>query len=155
MAIEEGKSAPSFSLKDQNGNTVSLSDYTGSDVIIYFYPKDDTPGCTKQACGFRDLWSDITKTGAIVLGVSPDDAASHIKFIEKYNLPLTLLSDPDKKMMTQYAAYGEKMMYGKKLIGIIRSTVWIGPDGKVKKHWRKVPSAAAHPAKVLQLLQND
>ncbi len=155
MAIEEGKSAPSFSLKDQNGNTVSLSDYTGSDVIIYFYPKDDTPGCTKQACGFRDLWSDIAQTGAIVLGVSPDDAASHIKFIEKYNLPLTLLSDPDKKMMTQYAAYGEKMMYGKKLIGIIRSTVWIGPDGKVKKHWRKVPSAAAHPAKVLQLLQND
>ncbi len=153
MAIEEGKNAPAFALRDQNGNEVALSDFKDKEVIIYFYPKDDTPGCTKQACGFRDLWSDIEKTGVSVLGVSPDDVQSHTQFIDKYRLPLTLLSDPDKTMMTQYDAYGEKMMYGKKTIGIIRSTVWIGTDGKVKKHWRKVPHAAAHPAKVLQILQ--
>ncbi len=153
MAIKEGRPAPAFTLEDQNGHKVSLSDYKDKNVIVYFYPEDDTPGCTKQACGFRDLWSDIMETGAVVLGVSPDDAESHIRFIDKYRLPLTLLSDPDKKMMTEYAAYGEKMMYGKKSIGIIRSTVWIGPDGRVKKHWRKVPNAARHSAKVLQILQ--
>ncbi len=154
MAIEEGKTAPAFTLTDQNNNKVSLKDFKGKHVIVYFYPKDDTPGCTKQACGFRDLWATFSKTGAVVLGISPDDAASHTKFIEKYQLPLTLLSDPDKSMMTKYQAYGEKMMYGKKTIGIIRSTVWIGPNGKVIKHWRKVPKAADHPAKVLQQLQN-
>lgn len=153
MAIEEGKAPPAFTLEDQNGNKVSLKQFKGKNVIVYFYPKDDTPGCTKQACGFRDLWSEIEETGAVVLGVSPDNAESHQKFIKKYDLPLTLLSDPDKSMMTQYQAYGEKMMYGKKSIGIIRSTVWVGPDGKVVKHWRKVPSAAAHPEKVLQLLK--
>ena len=154
MAIEEGKTAPAFTLTDQNNNKVSLKDFKGKHVIVYFYPKDDTPGCTKQACGFRDLWATFSKTGAVVLGISPDDAASHTKFIEKYQLPLTLLSDPDKSMMTKYQAYGEKMMYGKKTIGIIRSTVWIGPNGKVIKHWRKVPKAADHPAKVLQQLQS-
>ena len=154
MSIEEGKAPPAFTLEDQNGNKVSLKQFKGKNVIIYFYPKDDTPGCTKQACGFRDLWGEIEKTGAVVLGVSPDNAESHQKFIKKYDLPLTLLSDPDKSMMTKYQAYGEKMMYGKKSIGTIRSTVWVGPDGKVVKHWRKVPSAAAHPEKVLQLL-ND
>ena len=155
MAIEEGKNAPFFKLEDQDKREVSLSDLAGKDVIIYFYPKNDRPGCTKEACGFRDLWEEIKKTGAIILGVSPDDASSHTSFIEKYNLPLTLLSDPDKSMMTEYGAYGEKMMYGKKSIGIIRSTVWIGPDGKVNKHWRKVPNAAKHPEKVLQLLQDQ
>ncbi len=155
MAIEEGKYAPAFTLKNQNGDSVALSDFKGNNVIVYFYPKDDTPGCTKQACGFRDLWADIKASGVIVLGVSPDDAQSHTQFIDKYALPFTLLSDPDKTMMTEYAAYGEKMMYGKKMIGIIRSTVWIGSDGKVKKHWRKVPNAAAHPAKVLQALQGN
>ena len=153
MAIEEGKTAPAFTLTNQHGEKVSLKDFKGKDVIVYFYPKDDTPGCTKEACGFRDLWSQIEATGAVVLGVSPDGAESHTRFIDKYKLPLTLLSDPDKKMMTKYAAFGEKMMYGKKVIGIIRSTVWIGPNGKVKKHWRKVPKAAAHPEKVLQALQ--
>ncbi len=152
MTIEQGKNAPAFTLQDQNGNEVALSDFKGRDVIIYFYPKDDTPGCTKQACGFRDLWADIEKTGVGVLGVSPDDTQSHTRFINKYDLPLTLLSDPDKTMMTEYDAYGEKMMYGKKTIGIIRSTVWIGADGKIKKHWRKVPNAATHAAKVLQIL---
>ena len=153
MAIEEGKAAPAFTLRNQDGDKVSLKDFRGKHVIVYFYPKDDTPGCTKEACGFRDLWSEIEATGAVVLGVSPDDAASHTKFIDKYSLPLTLLSDPDRKMMIRYGAYGEKNMYGKITMGVIRSTVWIGPDGKVVRHWRKVPKAADHPAKVLEALQ--
>ena len=149
MTIEEGKAAPGFTLIDQNGTKVSLKDFKGKHVIVYFYPKDDTPGCTKEACCFRDLWSEYLSNDIVVLGVSPDGAESHTLFIEKYNLPFTLLSDPDKAMMTKYMAYGEKMMYGKKLIGIIRSTVWIGPNGKVIKHWKKVPKAADHPEKVL------
>ena len=153
MSIEEGKAAPAFSLKDSAGNQVALEDFRGHDVIVYFYPKDDTPGCTKQACRFRDLWKGIQKQGAVVLGVSPDDEASHQAFIAKYELPFTLLCDPAKKVMSTYGAYGEKMMYGKKTVGVIRSTVWVGPDGKVKKHWRRVPNAALHPNKVLELLQ--
>lgn len=154
MAIEEGKSAPAFTLLNQDGEKVSLKTLKGKHVIVYFYPKDDTPGCTSEACGFRDAWKDIQKTGAVVLGISPDDQASHRKFISKYKLPFQLLSDPDKKVMSKYEAYGEKMMYGKKVEGVIRSTVWIGPDGKVIKHWRRVPKAADHPDKVLQALQN-
>ena len=154
MAIEEGKAAPAFLLKDSSGNKVALKDFRGKDVIVYFYPKDDTPGCTKEACRFRDLWKGIRKEGAVVLGISPDDEASHQAFIAKYELPFTLLCDPDKKVMTAYGAFGEKMMYGKKTIGIIRSTVWVGPDGKVKKHWRRVPKAADHPDKVLDQLKS-
>ena len=153
MAIAEGKKAPAFSLKDQDGTTHKLSDYAGSDVVLYFYPRDDTPGCTKEACGFRDLYKKLEKHGVAVLGVSPDGAASHEKFIKKYKLPFTLLSDPDKKVMTKYGAFGEKMMYGKKTQGVIRSTVWIGPDGKVKKHWARVPKAEQHPAKVLEAIE--
>src|SRR6185295_2617111 len=153
MAIEEGKKAPAFTLADANGKKVSLADFAGKHVILYFYPKDDTPGCTKEACGFRDDWKDLQKSGAVVLGVSADDAASHQRFAQKYKLPFTLLSDPDRKVMKQYGAYGEKMMYGKKTTGVIRSTVWIGPDGKVRKHWGRVPDAAAHPAKVLETLR--
>jgi len=153
MAIEEGKTAPQFTLRDADGNRVALTDFRGRNVVVYFYPKDDTPGCTKEACGFRDLWKDIHKQGVVVLGISPDDGASHRRFSDKYELPFTLLSDPDRKVMTKYDAYGEKMMYGKKTVGVIRSTVWIGPDGKVVKHWRKVPKAADHPRKVLEALQ--
>lgn len=152
MAIEEGKAAPAFTLTDAGGEKVSLKDYKGKNVVVYFYPKDDTPGCTKEACGFRDLWKDIQKTGTVVLGVSPDDAASHAKFAGKYKLPFTLLSDPDKKVMTRYGAWGEKVMYGKKTTGVIRSTVLIGPDGKVKKHWKRVAKAETHPQKVLEVL---
>lgn len=154
MTIEEGRAAPPFTLKDPDGNKVSLKDYRGSNVIVYFYPKDDTPGCTKEACSFRDLWGDIRDAGTVVIGISPDDAASHRKFIDKYKLPFVLLSDPDRKVMGKYSAYGEKMMYGKKTMGVIRSTVWVGPDGKVKKHWRRVAKAADHPAKILELLQS-
>ncbi|NIP45369.1 MAG: thioredoxin-dependent thiol peroxidase [Gammaproteobacteria bacterium] len=153
MPIEEGKAAPAFTLKNAKGDKVALKDFRGKNVIVYFYPKDDTPGCTKQACGFRDLHTAIKKRGAVVLGVSPDDEASHKKFASKYKLPFTLLCDPDKKVMSKYGAFGEKMMYGKKTTGVIRSTVWIGPDGKVKKHWRKVPKAADHPEKVLEALE--
>jgi len=153
MAIEEGKAAPVFTLKDAKGAKVALKELRGKDVILYFYPKDDTPGCTKEACGFRDLWKEIRKRGAVVLGVSPDGEASHRKFASKYKLPFTLLSDPDRKVMTKYGAFGEKMMYGKKTVGVIRSTVWIGPDGKVRKHWKRVAKAADHPAKVLEELE--
>jgi len=155
MAIQEGKAAPGFTLTDATGKQVSLGDYTGKHVILYFYPKDDTPGCTKEACGFRDDWKEITKHNAVVLGVSADGAASHGKFIAKYELPFPLLSDPDRKVMEKYGAYGEKMMYGKKTVGVIRSTVWIGPDGRVKKHWRKVANAEAHPAQVLEALRSE
>jgi peroxiredoxin Q/BCP len=153
MAIEEGKLAPVFTLADPEGKKVSLNALKGKHVIVYFYPKDDTPGCTKEACGFRDLWSEIQALDTVVLGISPDNAISHQKFASKYTLPFTLLSDPEKKVMTQYGAYGEKKMYGKTTMGVIRSTVWIGPDGKVKKHWKRVAKAADHPAKVLAALQ--
>jgi peroxiredoxin Q/BCP len=153
MTLKPGDPAPPFTAVTTDGGTVSLSDYAGKKLVLYFYPKDDTPGCTKEACGFRDLWKDIQKQGSVVLGISPDDDASHRKFSDKYKLPFTLLSDPDRKVMTKYDAYGEKMMYGKKTTGVIRSTVWIGPDGKVVKHWRRVPKAADHPQKVLEALQ--
>ena len=153
MAIQEGKAAPAFTLSDASGKKVSLEDFSGKNVILYFYPKDDTPGCTKEACGFRDSWKELGKLGTVVLGVSGDSAESHTKFASKYKLPFTLLSDPDRKVMKQYGAYGEKMMYGKKTVGVIRSTVWIGPDGKVKKHWAKVANAEKHPEQVLAALR--
>jgi len=153
MAIEEGKRAPAFTLADSQGAKVSLKDLAGKNVILYFYPKDDTPGCTKEACGFRDLWREITKLNTVVLGVSADDADSHRRFAAKYKLPFTLLSDPERKVMEKYGAYGAKMMYGKKTVGVIRSTVWIGPDGKVKKHWARVADAAKHPAQLLAVLR--
>ena len=152
MAIEEGQPAPDFTLVDATGKKVSLKDFAGKDVILYFYPKDDTPGCTKEACGFRDNGKALAKANAVVLGVSADSAPSHQKFIAKYKLPFPLLSDPERTVMEEYGAYGEKMMYGKKTTGVIRSTVWIRPDGRVKKHWAKVANAEAHPAQVLQAL---
>jgi peroxiredoxin Q/BCP len=154
MAVVEGKQAPAFSLRDADGNEVSLGSFAGKNVVLYFYPKDDTPGCTKEACGFRDFWKEIRERETVVLGVSPDDAESHRMFAAKYRLPFPLLSDPDKKVMERYGAWGEKTMYGKKKMGVIRSTVWIGSDGKVVKHWRKVSNAADHPAKVLEALES-
>lgn len=153
MPIEEGKAAPAFTLKDADGNSVSLKDFRGKNVIVYFYPKDNTPGCTKEAEAFRDLWSAITTADAVVLGISPDSQASHAKFSAKLDLPFILLSDPDKKVLTRYDAFGEKKMYGKTVTGVIRSTVWVGPDGKIKKHWAKVARAADHPAKVLKAIR--
>ncbi|HTY18197.1 MAG TPA: thioredoxin-dependent thiol peroxidase [Myxococcota bacterium] len=153
MTLQVGRAAPAFTLEDAEGKKVSLADFAGKTVVVYFYPRDDTPGCTKEACGFRDAWKEIQKLGAVVLGVSPDSGESHQRFARKYRLPFPLLSDPDKKMMSRYGAWGEKMMYGKKTTGVIRSTVWIGPDGKVKKHWARVAKAEAHPEQVLEALQ--
>jgi peroxiredoxin Q/BCP len=155
MPMNEGDVAPDFTLTDAGGKKVSLSDFRGRDVILYFYPKDDTPGCTKEACGFRDAWSDLKERGAVVLGVSGDDAASHEVFAAKYRLPFTLLSDPQHEVMRRYEAYGEKTLYGRKTVGVIRSTVWIGPDGRVRRHWARVSNAGEHPAKVLAALQDQ
>lgn len=150
MAIEEGKAAPAFTLKDQDGTAVSLASFKGQKaVVLYFYPRDDTPGCTKEACGFRDSNKELQKLGVEVLGVSADGGESHQKFRAKYKLPFTLLSDPGNKVMEKYGAYGEKMMYGKKTTGVIRSTVLIGKDGKVLRHWARVASAEKHPDQVL------
>jgi peroxiredoxin Q/BCP len=151
--LEPGEKAPTFTLTDAAGRKVSLRDFTGKDVILYFYPQDDTPGCTKEACGFRDAWDDLRELGAVVLGVSADDADSHDRFAAKYRLPFTLLSDPDRTVMRAYGAYGEKTLYGKKVVGVIRSTVWIGPDGRVRRHWARVANAAEHPAKVVAALR--
>jgi len=153
MAIQEGKTAPAFTLPDQNGNKVALKDFKGKNVILFFYPKDNTSGWTKEAQEFRDLMGEFQKKDVVILGISPDSEASHQKFIAQNDLPFTLLCDPEKKVMTQYEAFGEKKMYGKVVMGVIRSTVWVGPDGKVKKHWRKVAKAADHPHKVLEALQ--
>lgn len=151
--LEAGSKAPGFTLPDGAGQSVSLADFAGRNVILYFYPRDDTPGCTKEACGFRDAWDEIRESGAVVLGVSPDDAASHARFAAKHRVPFPLLSDPEHKVMRAYGAYGQKTLYGRRIIGVIRSTVWIGPDGRVRKHWARVANAAEHPAKVLAALR--
>ena len=153
MPLEPGQPAPPFTLTDATGRAVSLGDFAGKDLVLYFYPKDDTPGCTKEACGFRDSWDDLRELGVAVVGVSGDDAASHTRFAAKYRLPFTLLSDPDHAMMRAYGAYGEKTMYGRKVTGVIRSTVWIGPDGRIRRHWPRVTNAEAHPAKVLSAVR--
>ena len=153
MAIQEGKTAPAFTLPDQNGNKVALKDFRGKNIILFFYPKDNTSGWTREAQEFRDLMGEFQKKDIVILGISPDNEASHQNFIAKNDLPFTLLSDPEKKMMTRYEAFGEKKMYGKVVMGVIRSTVWVGPDGKVKKHWRKVAKAADHPQKVLEAVK--
>ena len=150
----EGKKAPAFSLAGSDGKNHSLADYKGKTVVLYFYPKDDTPGCTKEACGFRDHFKAIAKHG-VVLGMSKDSVASHSKFIKKYKLPFTLLSDPDAAVMKAYGAFGEKLMYGKPVQGTIRSTVVIGPDGKVVKHWSAVKKAEDHPSDVLAFLTGE
>ena len=148
----EGKKAPDFTLSGSDGKEHGLKDYAGKTVVIYFYPKDNTPGCTKEACGFRDLQPELKRLDVVLLGVSKDSLKSHDKFIRDFGLPFTLLSDPDAAMMTAYGAFGEKVMYGKKTTGTIRSTVIVGPDGTVLKHWTKVAKAEEHPAQVLAFL---
>ena len=155
MTIEPGKAAPAFTLNDQTGRPLSLKSLRGKYVVVYFYPRDDTPGCTREACGFRDHIDAYADLNCVVVGISPDDAATHTQFIEKFNLPFTLLSDPQKRVMQRYQAWGEKAMYGKKVIGTIRSTVVIDPLGCVLKHWKKVPKAADHPSKVLDFLRQS
>jgi thioredoxin-dependent peroxiredoxin len=152
MALIEGRKAPEFELPGSDGKTHTLADYGGKIVVLYFYPRDNTPGCTKEACGFRELRKDLAKAGAVVLGVSKDGLESHDRFIKAFALPFVLLSDPGASTMKAYGAWGEKTMYGKKVTGTIRSTVVIGPDGKVLRHWPSVKRAAEHPAEVLAFL---
>lgn len=151
MSIEIGKKAPAFTLQDQHGAKVSLSSLEGSWVVLYFYPKDDTPGCTTEACEFTSGIKGFEKVQAKVFGCSPDSPESHQKFIKKYKLKVDLLSDPDKKAMKKYDAFGEKNMYGKITEGVIRSTVIIDPKGRVAAHWKKV-KAAGHADKVKEKL---
>jgi peroxiredoxin Q/BCP len=136
--IEEGSQAPDFELQTDEGETVSLSDFRGQPIVLYFYPKDDTPGCTAQACGIRDAWSEFQGKGAVVLGVSADDVESHRKFKEKYGLPFTLLSDPDRRLIDAYGVWKERSRAGKTFMGIERSTALIDADGTVKKWWPNV-----------------
>jgi peroxiredoxin Q/BCP len=149
--LKVGDKAPAFSLKNTEGKTVKLSDYIGKKVVLYFYPKDDTPGCTKEACGFRDDFAQLRKRGVEVIGVSGDDQNSHQKFTEKYSLPFTLLSDPDHEMMSKYGAWGEKNMYGKKSMGVLRITYIIDEEGKIAHLFKKVKTDT-HSQDVLKVI---
>jgi peroxiredoxin Q/BCP len=149
--VEEGRPAPDFALTSDEGATVRLSELRGKPVVVYFYPKDDTPGCTAQACGIRDNYDGFGERGAVVLGISPDDESSHVKFKQKYGLPFTLLADPDHKVADAYGVWGERSMYGKKYMGIERSTFVIDPEGNVSKVMRRV-KPDTHAQQVLDAL---
>jgi peroxiredoxin Q/BCP len=151
--IEEGKKAPAFTLAADDGTKVKLADLKGTPVVLYFYPKDDTPGCTIEACAFRDRQDEIAALGAKVFGVSPDTVESHVKFRDKYELNFPLLADPDHKVAEKYGAWREKNMYGNKKMGVQRSTFLIGPDGKVAKLWKKV-KVDGHDDQVIEALGN-
>ncbi len=151
LKLKEGDQAPGFTVATSGGGKISLSDYLGQNVILYFYPKDDTPGCTKEACAFRDGFADFKKRGAVVLGVSPDSVKSHDKFVEKFKLPFTLLADEDKKIVNDYGVWGEKSFMGRKYLGVYRVTFLIGPDGKIKKIWPQV-KPEEHATEVLAAL---
>jgi peroxiredoxin Q/BCP len=148
----EGDKAPAFTLAADDGSKVKLSDLKGSPVVLYFYPADDTPGCTREACAFRDRAAELKKLGAKVLGVSPDDVASHGKFRDKFQLNFPLLADPDHAVAEKFGAWREKNMYGKKSMGIVRSTFLIGADGVIKKVWRSV-KVDGHDEAVLAALR--
>jgi len=150
--LEEGTKAPPFTLAADDGNQVKLADLKGSPVVLYFYPADDTPGCTREACAFRDRSSEIKKLGAKVFGISPDDVASHVKFRDKFKLNFPLLADPDHQVAEKFGAWREKNMYGKKKMGIARSTFIIGADGVIKKVWRAV-KVDGHDEAVLEALK--
>ncbi|HHP7243165.1 MAG TPA: thioredoxin-dependent thiol peroxidase [Elainellaceae cyanobacterium] len=148
MTLDVGDVAPDFSLLDATGTTISLSDFRGQRVVLYFYPRDNTPGCTKEACSFRDTHSDFDNQNVVVLGVSTDDAKSHTKFATKYELPFPLLSDPNGTVATAYESYGLKKFMGKEYMGISRTTFIIGADGRIEKIYRKV-KPDTHAAQVL------
>jgi thioredoxin-dependent peroxiredoxin len=153
MAMPDvGDKAPAFTLEDQSGKTVKLSDFKGKKVVLYFYPKDDTPGCTREACSFRDEHSALQEAGAVVLGVSPDSEASHAKFAGKYKLNFPLLADPDHAVSEKYGAWGEKSLYGRKFMGIQRSTFLIDGSGKVARVWPKV-KVDGHVDQVLEAIK--
>jgi peroxiredoxin Q/BCP len=150
--LKPGQKAPAFTLPSGDGKPVSLKDFAGRTVVLYFYPRDSTPGCTREAEGFRDAADALERRGAVVLGVSKDSLASHCKFTDKYRLNFPLLSDADGKVIEKYGAWGEKNMYGKKVLGILRTTVIIGPDGKVLRVFPKV-KVDGHAAEVLAALE--
>ena len=152
--LEEGTKAPDFSLPCEDGSCISLSSLSGQRVILYFYPKDNTPGCTKEACSLRDASEDLKGLDATVIGISPDSPQSHMKFREKHSLPFHLLSDPEHKVMEMYGAYGEKVLYGKKTIGVIRTTYIIGRDGTIEKIYKKV-NTATHGEDVRKFLEKN
>lgn len=147
--LNEGDKAPAFSTKDSQGNTVKLSDYKGQRLVLYFYPRDNTPGCNKEACSFRDEFAKFKKLGIKVIGVSGDSEASHQKFIAKFDLPFTLITDEDHAIATAYGTYGEKKFMGRTFLGIHRTTFIIGADGKIEKIFRKV-KADGHAKEVLE-----
>jgi thioredoxin-dependent peroxiredoxin len=149
--VEEGSPAPNFTLTSDSGEQVSLESFRGQPVVLYFYPKDDTPGCTVEACGFRDAYSAFEQRGAVVLGVSPDDEASHTKFKQKYSLPFTLLADPEHEVADKYGVWGEKKYAGKTYLGVNRSTFVIDAEGKVAKVMHNV-KPDGHPEQVLAAL---
>jgi peroxiredoxin Q/BCP len=149
--VEEGKPAPDFELTSDSGETVRLSDFRGKPVVVYFYPRDDTPGCTAQACGIRDNYEAFGERGAVVLGISPDDEGSHVKFKQKYGLPFTLLADPDHEVAERYGVWGERKLYGKTYMGIQRSTFVVDRDGNVARVMRRV-KPDTHVEQVLQAL---
>jgi peroxiredoxin Q/BCP len=151
LNLKEGDQAPTFTVATSGGGKISLADYLGKNVILYFYPKDDTPGCTKEACAFRDAFADFKQKGAVILGVSPDSVKKHDKFVEKFKLPFTLLADEDKKIVEAYGVWGEKSFMGRKYMGVFRVTFLIGPDGKIKKIWPQV-KPEEHTAEVLAVL---
>ena len=150
--IEPPAKAPAFSLKSTDGSTVKLADLKGKPVVLYFYPKDDTPGCTREACAFRDRQNDLVELGAVVLGISPDDVASHKKFSDKFSLNFPLLADLEHKIADQYGAWREKNMYGKVSMGVQRSTFLIDGNGNVAKVWKKV-SVDGHDEQVIEALK--
>jgi peroxiredoxin Q/BCP len=151
LKLKEGDVAPAFTVATSGGGKISLADYKGRNVILYFYPRDDTPGCTKEACAFRDYFADFKKSGAVVFGVSTDSVKSHDKFVEKFKLPFTLLADENKKIVEAYGVWGEKSFMGRKYLGTNRVTFLIGPDGKIKKIWPLV-KPEEHAAEVLAAL---
>ena len=149
MELTEGSKAPAFKAKDQNNNAISLSDYAGKKVVLYFYPEDDTPTCTIEACNLRDNFSMLKKEGFVVLGVSPDDVSKHKKFEEKYTLPFTLVADPDKKIIEKYNVWGEKNLYGRKYMGLHRTTFLIDEKGVIRKIFRK-PRSKQHSEDIIK-----
>jgi peroxiredoxin Q/BCP len=151
LKLKEGDPAPAFTAATSGGGQISLADYKGKNVILYFYPRDDTPGCTKEACAFRDGFADFRKKDAVVLGVSPDSVKSHDKFAEKFKLPFTLVADEDKKISESYGVWGEKSFMGRKYMGVNRVTFLIGPDGRIRKIWPAV-KPEEHAAEVLAAL---
>jgi len=154
MPVHLNDKAPEFTLQDENGKEISLKSLRGKVVVLYFYPRADTPGCTVEACEFRDSYKQMQKTGAVLLGVSPDTPKAQKKFQDKFNLPFPLLADPDKKVADAFGVLQEKNMYGKKVMGIVRTTFIIGPDGKIQHVFPKV-KAQGHAAEVLAYLKNS